>query len=81
MTYEDQCCRGAKCTTRRKEPNVCEAQSASDAQRFTAVRRNCYFIFINLKDYEIKDKITKYITNNKLTIKNIKRNVHSNNNK
>jgi len=55
---------------------MCEAQSA--------VRRNCYFIFVNLKDYEIKDKITKYTTNNKLTIKNInknKRNVHSNSNK
>ena len=47
--FSDQCCRGAKCTTRCKEPNVCEAQNASDVQHLT-------LFFINLKDYEFKDK-------------------------
>ena len=46
-----------------------EAQSASEARCLSSLRRNIFCV--NLKDYEIKGKITEYTTNNKLTIKNI----------
>jgi len=38
----EQCCRGAKCTARRKGSNLREAQSTNEAMRLTSVRHNCF---------------------------------------